>query len=342
MRKISISMLLIFAFSNCGVSGTTKQTCESDAGMECNCDDQDVHTLAPETQPTVICGEGTHLEGDKCVANEVEGLDQDGDGFPYPEDCDDRRIDVNPEAEEICDNRDNDCDGEVDGEEICLYECTNDISWCDETVYEDQVSITLKLTENWYPSFISMSGCRPNSLRVIPIFLEPPNSYYMKFNVKGFEPGDVIERFVIRQTAGEIPLPSSWWDTGSGGALGNLEVYGFSHETLGNHTNLYQTHQDEEGNFVFENITIPDGYLIQSLKFRMPVTFDYTGYLQLGFMEASDFQVSNKSTITQRCEFPQQGEYVMILCPDKDNDGEDDEKCGGTDPDDEDSLPKMI
>lgn len=76
MRKISLSILLIVAFSACGVSGTTKPTCESDAGNECDCDEEDVYSLAPETQQTVICSESTHLEDDECVANQVEIPDQ--------------------------------------------------------------------------------------------------------------------------------------------------------------------------------------------------------------------------------------------------------------------------
>jgi hypothetical protein len=40
--------------------------------------------------------------------------DADGDGFAVGEDCDDARASVNPEATELCDGVDNDCDGEVD------------------------------------------------------------------------------------------------------------------------------------------------------------------------------------------------------------------------------------
>ena len=41
-------------------------------------------------------------------------LDQDGDGFPASEDCDDDDASVNAGATETCDGQDNDCDGEVD------------------------------------------------------------------------------------------------------------------------------------------------------------------------------------------------------------------------------------
>ena len=41
-------------------------------------------------------------------------LDEDGDGFPADEDCNDGQAAVNPGATEICDGVDNDCDGVVD------------------------------------------------------------------------------------------------------------------------------------------------------------------------------------------------------------------------------------
>ncbi len=40
--------------------------------------------------------------------------DADGDGYGAGDDCDDSDPEVNPGAEEICNERDDDCDGEVD------------------------------------------------------------------------------------------------------------------------------------------------------------------------------------------------------------------------------------
>ncbi|MCB9677292.1 MAG: hypothetical protein H6737_19430 [Alphaproteobacteria bacterium] len=47
-------------------------------------------------------------------------VDNDGDGFSPPEDCDDSDPNVNPDAEEIKKNDiDDDCDGEVDEKKGC-------------------------------------------------------------------------------------------------------------------------------------------------------------------------------------------------------------------------------
>ena len=42
------------------------------------------------------------------------GVDDDGDGYETPEDCDDSDEDVNPGATEVCDTVDNDCDDLID------------------------------------------------------------------------------------------------------------------------------------------------------------------------------------------------------------------------------------
>ncbi|MFT6159643.1 MAG: hypothetical protein ACJATT_001222 [Myxococcota bacterium] len=39
------------------------------------------------------------------------GSDRDGDGFDAEFDCDDRNADINPEAIEVCDGVDNNCNG---------------------------------------------------------------------------------------------------------------------------------------------------------------------------------------------------------------------------------------
>jgi hypothetical protein len=43
------------------------------------------------------------------------GADRDGDGYGGDADCDDDAAEVNPEAAEVCDGIDNDCDDDIDG-----------------------------------------------------------------------------------------------------------------------------------------------------------------------------------------------------------------------------------
>jgi len=64
----------------------------------------------------VIQAEGSGIDGYPA--------DQDGDGFPFPEDCDDANAAVNPAAFDACDDLDNDCDGQVD-EEGCSGPCVS-------------------------------------------------------------------------------------------------------------------------------------------------------------------------------------------------------------------------
>nr|WP_242158771.1 MopE-related protein [Aestuariivivens sediminis] len=61
-------------------------------------------------------GDGVGNVCDVCPGSD-DTIDADNDGFPEGCDCDDTNPNINPNAVEICDNEDNDCDGFVDDDD---------------------------------------------------------------------------------------------------------------------------------------------------------------------------------------------------------------------------------
>ena len=94
-----------------GVAAYTVEACEAPEGYTTqteDCDDGEaaIYPGAPEDD----CLDPTDYNCDGS-----SGLtDADGDGFAACEECDDGSRSVNPAATEICDDIDNDCDGEAD------------------------------------------------------------------------------------------------------------------------------------------------------------------------------------------------------------------------------------
>ncbi|MEZ4226372.1 MAG: putative metal-binding motif-containing protein [Polyangiaceae bacterium] len=94
-----------------GISGVTKTQCNQPTGYaaisgDCNDNDAKFHHGAAETD----C---TDPNDYNCDGN-TGYTDGDGDGFPACQECDDSSKDVYPGAKELCDGKDNDCNGSKD------------------------------------------------------------------------------------------------------------------------------------------------------------------------------------------------------------------------------------
>ena len=92
-------------------AGDAISSCEQPDGtsaVDGDCDDADTayHPGAEESD----CTDPNDYNCDGAVGY----ADNDADGFPACEDCDDFDDDVNPDAEEVCNGEDDDCDGSID------------------------------------------------------------------------------------------------------------------------------------------------------------------------------------------------------------------------------------
>ena len=117
MKKILLLLLVFAGFIACENEVIAPEITEIEADQEIS--------ISARTGGVSICHKnaGEIVIGEAAVETHIahgDAVDRDGDGFynienPCSEiDCDDENVEVNPNAEEICDDIDNDCNGEID------------------------------------------------------------------------------------------------------------------------------------------------------------------------------------------------------------------------------------
>lgn len=111
-----------------GDSDSESRGCEAPAdsvtvGGDCNDKDSAYYPGAPEDD----CTDPNDYNCDGSVGY----ADGDGDGYAACEECDDSDGSVNPDATEICDERDNDCDTLIDDDDDSLDSTTGDQFFAD-------------------------------------------------------------------------------------------------------------------------------------------------------------------------------------------------------------------
>jgi hypothetical protein len=89
-----------------------------------------------------VTWEGGALEVPLSIS--AQGLDNDSDGWPSPEDCNDGNPAINPDAEEVCDGLDNDCndliddDADVDADGVfACFDCDDE----DATAFPENTEV---------------------------------------------------------------------------------------------------------------------------------------------------------------------------------------------------------
>ena len=107
--------------------------------------------------------------------------DMDGDGFDTNSDCNDGNPNINPNAVEVCDGIDNDCDGQVDSNQVCP---------CDVDTYNGHLYYFCEIQSNWYNA---RSNCQS----------------YGNFDLTVIN--NASENHWIQQTAQSVNSDEWWW-----------------------------------------------------------------------------------------------------------------------------------
>ena len=114
--------------NNCdGVADDASQDGDKDGLADCVDDDDDNDTILDTADNCPINANTDQVNTDGDPQGDACDKDDDNDNVPDAEDCAPLNTKVNPKAQEICDDLDNDCDGETN-EGLCDdgKECTND------------------------------------------------------------------------------------------------------------------------------------------------------------------------------------------------------------------------
>ena len=99
-----------------------------------------------------------------CVDNDEDGYDAISGSCSIGIDCNDANANVNPSATEVCDGLDNNCDGEIDEEDICVSTCVSDTDckadqFCEYTGCSGEGGTCVNVPELCTQEYMPVCGC---------------------------------------------------------------------------------------------------------------------------------------------------------------------------------------